>query len=465
MKKTVIILLLLLLTIHPFIITVFADVTAENSCNSLLAGKPLAGEESYSGTAKAVILFERNSQTLVYAHNPDERINPTGLVKLLTALIVLEEGNLEDVVTVNRSTLNSVSPGAVSAGLKAGEQILLQDLLYCVMVASANDAAAVAAEHVAGSQAAFVEKMNTRAATLGCQNTHFANVHGLQDDRQYSTARDLAIIVEEALKNDRFVQMFGVTGYTVPQTNMSGARQLSTTNYMMDTDSKYYDDRVIGGKPAAATSSDRSMICTAQEGDCQYLCVVISAKARMSGGAVKRYTNFDEAADLLDMGFEGFAIQQVLGTEQPLGMYPVSDGENHVVIGADREVFALLPVGFDSSQLQFQDVRQSQNLVAPLTAGTVVGTMQIYYGSILIGEVDLKARHDVALLGTTIIRDVEDDTTDGSVLGNLLKWVGIILLVLFVLAAVVLLVLRRVNRPHSQRREMRRRKTEERRQA
>ncbi len=442
MKKLGIILLALLLAIPFFPVT--AHGAADNSCHSLQAGKALAGEEAYGGTADAVILYERSSQTLVYAHNPDQRVNPTGLVKLLTALIVIEEGNLSDVVTVKRSTLNSVAVGAVSAGLKAGEEITLKDLLYCVMVYSANDAAAVMAEHVAGSQSAFLEKMNARAATLGCVNTHFVNVHGLQDERQYSTARDLAIIADEALKNEQFVQLFGLTSCTIPATNSSGTRQLSSKNYLMDPDSKYYDARVTGGKPAAATTSDRSVICTAQVENAQYLCVVISATARMSGGAVTRYTNFDEASDLLDMGFDGFAIQQVLGTEQPFGMYPVSGGENHVVVGPDAEVFALLPLKFDASQLVFRDVRDEQLLVAPLAAGTAVGTLQIFYGSILIGQVSLQARHAVAPSGTTI-RVENAGGAGGSLIGKILKWCGILLLALLVLAAATVVILRRIN--------------------
>ena len=409
MKKTGTFLLLLIYLFHLFTVMAYADESATGSCHTLMAGKSLAGDEIYTGTAKAVVLYELESQTLVYAHNPDVSINPTGLVKLLTALIVLEEGNLDDIVTVKRSTLNSISAGAVSAGLKSGEEITLRDLLYCVMVSSANDATAVMAEHVAGSQAAFVEKMNGRAATLGCENTYFTNVHGLEDEKQYSTARDLAIIVEEALKNEQFCHYFSVTNHTVEQTNSSAARKLTTTNYMMDTSSKYYDSRVTGGKPAAATSSDRSIICTAQDGNSRYLCVVISAKAKMSGSSVTRYTNFDEAQALLNMGFGGFAIQQVLGTQQPYGMFAVANGENHVVVGADREVYALLPLGFDANQLLLRDVRIAENLKAPLLAGTVVGKLQVYYRSILIGEVDLVGRHDVSSVGTTIQPDVPDD--------------------------------------------------------
>ena len=443
MKKTSIILLILLLVFQIYPVSVQASATG--GCHTLQADRALAGNERYTGSAKAVILYEMNTQTLVYAHNPDEAINPTGLIKLLSALIVLEEGNLDDVVTVKRSTLNSVGVGAVSAGLKAGEEITLRDLLYCVMVSSANDAAAVMAEHVAGTQADFVAKMNTRAATAGCVNTHFTNVHGLKDDRQRSTARDLAILTELALQNEQFREFFAVTQYTVPATNMSAARNLTTTNYLMDTSSKYYDERVTGGKPAAATTTDRSIICTAQSGEASYLCVVISAKARTSGSMVTRYTNFDEASKLFDFGFDGFAVQQVLGTQQPFDLYPVSEGENRVVVGPDAEVFALLPIEFEASKLQLVDTPDGQALRAPLAEGTTVGTLAIYYDSILIGQTNLLARHDVAAQGTTIqIPDDANGNRGGSFL-RLIKWVGIVLLIVGVSAVAVLIIVRRIN--------------------
>ena len=424
--------------------TLFANTALsasnEQGCHSLQAGQMLAAGEKYKGTASSVILYERNTQTMVFAHNPDQAINPTGLVKLLSALIVLEEGNLDDIVTVKRSTLNSVGVGSVSAGLKAGEELSLRDLLYCVMVSSANDAAAVMAEHVAGSQDAFVQKMNARAATLGCVNTHFTNVHGLKDDRQHSTARDMAIIIDEALKNPQFVQFFGTSSYVVPATNLSDARSLKTTNYMMDENRPYYDSRVTGGKPAAATTSDRSVACVAQTANCEYLVVVISAKAKMSGSAVSRYTNYDEASALLDLGFDKFSVQQVLGTAQPFGLYPVANGANHVVVGPDADVYALLPLDFDFSLLQLQDVRHEAALVAPLKEGTVVGSLEIYYDSVFISKVDILARHDVAVYSADDSMDITGDKPDANPIGSILKWAAVVAILTVVLVLAVLFI-------------------------
>lgn len=437
MKKYGVILLVLLFLLPAFHLQAFAETT-QIGCKTLQADRALT-EEAYTGTANAVILYELNTQTLVYAHNPDASVNPTGLTKLLTALIVLEEGNLDDVVTVKQSVLNMVSAGAKRIGLEAKDQLTVKDLLYCVMVSSANDAAVVLADHIAGSQKAFVELMNARAATLGCTNTFFVDVNGLEDDRQYSTARELAIITQEALKNPQFAELFGAVNYQLPET-VSCARDLTSTNSMMNPDSAQYDARVTGGKPSAAGSADRSMICTAETEEERYLCVVISVSDKNSNYA----GTFKEMRNLLNFGFDGFEIQQVMGTEQPFGLYAVAGGENDVVVGPDEALYALLPTEFDSAKLRFEDVADVQALHAPLDAGTSVGVLRIYYNETIIGQVNMLARHSVAAAGESIQTTDPTGSNDG-IFGRVLKWTGIVLLIVLSIAAAVLLILRRVN--------------------
>ena len=155
-----------------------------NGCVSLDAQKPLGGSEQMLDTAKSALLYGLDSGTLIYAWNPDLPVDPSGMNKLMTALVALENTNPDDVVIVSRTALNSVAIGSVSAGLKAGEEITMRDLLYCMMVGSANDAAAVIAEYVGYSQEEFVTMMNDRARELGCENTVFLNPTGLTQEGQ-----------------------------------------------------------------------------------------------------------------------------------------------------------------------------------------------------------------------------------------------------------------------------------------
>ncbi len=470
MKKFTVFTLIMafLLVCCPIQIFSAENAAVTSGCSTLFARVPLGGSEKKVETADAALLYELNSDTLVYAYNADERIDPTGLVKLLTALIALESGDLQEQVTVTRSALNTVAIGAVSARLQAGEILTLEDLLYCVMVASANDACAVIAEHIAGSQEAFAQLMNEKAVALGCTGSNFTNPHGLPDKNQYSTARDLAIITEAALENEVFSTMFSAKSYTVPATNTSLVRELKTTNHMMSsaTVKNQVDDRVTGGKPAAASTTDRSMICTAEVGGSRYLCVVMSSEGTVSadGYSVITYGCFEETRALLDFGFHSYAVRQVIDDSQIFAQHGVMDGENDVVLHASRDVFTVLPKDFSMDNLFFSEDVNISSLQAPVKQGDVLGSVQITYGTIVVGFCDLVAQNDVSLKGTTIrpAPPVQAEEVDTAVDLSFLKWIGLGAVCVVVISASVFVGLRvarsaRIRRMHRSRRRNRRR--------
>lgn len=427
------------------------SVAVTAGCRSVRAAMALGGSEKLAETADAVLLYELNTDTMVYTWNIDQRIDPTGMVKILTALVALEKGNLEDEVTVKRSTLNTVTIGAVSANLQAGEVIRLRDLLYCVMVASANDAAAVLAEHVGGTQAAFVEMMNEKARELGCTGSQFSNVHGLSGTQQYTTARDLAIITEAALENKLFAKMFCTASYTVPATNKSDERYIVTTNYMMsdETVKNQLDGRVTGGKTAAATLTDRSLICTAEVGSSRYLCIVMSAEGRVTddGFVVLHYGSFEETRAVLDYGFQNFAVRQVANTKQTFAQYHVTNGENDVAVKVTEDLYTVLPVDYDPEKLTFDTVMDAALLQAPIAADDRLGTLKVSYGNIVLGTFDLVAMHPVAENGTIIeeAERLEQEAPEPFDVKGLLIRVGMILVGILLVAAVVLVAIRVVH--------------------
>ena len=222
----------------------------ESSNFGVDAPRALAGPDELDLDAEALLLLELNSQTMVYAKNIDTRREPASLTKVMTCLLALEHGNLTDSITVSQEALDDLDPAGSSSGLMAGEVFTLEQLLYCLMIESANDAAPVIAEYVAGSEPAFVEMMNQKAAELGCTGTHFANTHGLHDEEHYTTARDLAKIMMAALEYEKFQEIYSADRYTLAATNLQEERILVTTNYLIDASitSDYYDERVIGGR-------------------------------------------------------------------------------------------------------------------------------------------------------------------------------------------------------------------------
>lgn len=433
-----------------------ASLAVSAGCVSLDGAVSLRDGEKLLDTAKAVILYELDSRTLVYAWNPDQRLDPSGMNKLMTALLALENGDPDAVVTVTRSALNSVAIGSVSAGLKSGEEITLRDLLYCMMVGSANDAAAVIAEHIGTSQEAFVGLMNQRALELGCENTQFMNANGLSHADQYSTARDLAKITEAALKNEFFVELFNAVSYTVPATNKSEERKIVTTNYLMsqETVKNQFDQRVTGGKTGALSTTDRSLISTAESGGRRYLSVVMSAQGTVTanGLSVKTFGSFEETRALLDHGFDNYSVRQVLGRDKVMGQFKVDGGENDVVGCPSEDMMVSMPKEIAPADVTYKAVVNS-GLSAPLQKGQVIGTVEVWYKNICVGQCDMIATHAVDKPGVNNIPlkpTAQEDAN--SALRTWLLIGGAVILGLVALGGGTLLVMRMVRQSQMKRR-------------
>lgn len=428
----------------------WGDASVSNGCKTLDAAVPLGTGENILDTAKSAFLYEVGTDTVLYTLNPDMQVYPASLVKLMTCLIALENGDPDDVVTVRQETLDTIPWDAAVIDLSAGEELTLRDLLYATMVSSANDAAAVAAEHIAGSQEAFVAQMNDRAAGLGCTNTHFANVHGLHDEQQYTTARDMARIMKEALKNEAFLEYFNEDYYVIEPTNMyDEQRPLFTSNYLMSTliAQEFYDDRVTGGKTGVTANDGWCLVSTAQDNGVSLLSIVMDAQSVYAedGYSVSVYGNLEDTATLIDYGFDNFQAVELIYRNQSLTQCPVINGENDVVLGAAGAASAAVPAGVGLDSLQRKYILYSGDLTAPLEKGAAVGTVQIWYNSICIAQCEMVTLSPVAVAAVTNQDSRQDAVTDegGSGMGNVLKIFGIVFLVilgvgvlLFVMAAI-----------------------------
>lgn len=438
------------------------DRSVTSGCHSPDAAVALSDSGKLAETAKAVILYERNSDTLLYAWNPDTQIYPSSMVKLMTALVALEQGDLKEKVTVTKRALSYVEIGSVSAGLQAGEELTLEDLLYCMMVASANDASTVIAEHIGGTQEGFLAMMNRRAAELGCTGTQFTNVHGLHDEGTYTTARDICRIVDAALENEVFRAMFTTVSYTVPKTNKSEPRQVWTTNYMLSKENKenvkkYYDERVTGGKTGATDEAGRCLVATAEGGGMELLSIVMGAEPEYEedGLALKRFGSFEETKALLDYALENYQYRQVFFHGQAVSQFPVENGANAVVACPAASASTVLPVDITQDKLTWIYGDATGHVVAPVEKGQALSTAQVWYGSKCLAQTDLVAMNGVPEWSAPVIPPMPEGSA-----GAIWKWVLIILSVLLglgVLGGFVVFLRRMILRAKQKARRRRRR--------
>ena len=173
--------------------------------------------EGIETASRSAIVMEASTGTILYQKNIDEPHYPASITKILTALIALKYGNMSDIVTFSKDAVYNTEGSSIARDV--GEQMTLEQCLYGMLLESANECAYAIAEHIAGSVDAFVDLMNQEAAALGCTNTHFSNPHGLPEETHYTSAHDMALIAQEAWKNETFRIITGTRRYEIPPTN------------------------------------------------------------------------------------------------------------------------------------------------------------------------------------------------------------------------------------------------------
>ena len=438
------------------------DGSVTNGCRTVDGQMPLWGKNKILHASGAAMLYEINSDTMVYSWNADESKSPASLVKIMTCLVAVEKGNIADTITISERSFEALPSYAHTLELKVGEIVTLEQMLYCMMVGSANDAAAVIATHIGGSEAAFVAMMNQKAKDIGCTGTNFTNSTGIGHSDQYTTARDMVKIVKYAIQNELFFEFFSATLYTLKKTNMSEARQVTTSNYLMTPGMiAFYDSRVTGGRTGITDDQKRCLIATAEKGELKYIAVVLEAVPTYNkrGTSITNFGSYEEIRELLNKGFADHHIVQVLREDEILRQYSVLNGANHLVVGPTESVITVLPSKATTANLTVRYVNGSEVLTAPVQKGDTVATVQLWYGNVCIAQSPVTARNSVEVY----VAEDEDDSpianADG--LTKALVIVGIILGVLLSIAAVMYLaqVFRRLNMraQHRRRRKSRRR--------
>lgn len=420
--------------------SVTGDASVVAGCHTIDGASALIPQEELELDLKAALMYEMNSGTLLYTMNPDEKMYPASVTKVMTCLVAMEKGNLEDVLTVSREVVYSRDPAGSNVDLKVEEKMTLKELLYCLMVASANDAASTISEYIAGSEEAFVELMNEKAAELGCTNTHFANPHGLHDENHYTCARDLAKIMMAALEYDIFNEIYSTKTYEVPATNKSEARQLVSTNYMIEQSQveHYYDKRVIGGKTGFTTPAGRCFVGVSESGEMKVLTVALGGSTGNNQYGALVYGSFEGTGDMIDYAFGRLAVGQVLTPEAIMKSIPVEGGENDTQAVVMESVDAVIPQDVPASQLEYEYVLDSDTLTAPVEAGAPVGYVRVWYQSKCLAQKELYT--SIASPVKTVLR-VSDPALSNPEAAEQTDLVQLILTVIVVILVLIVILL------------------------
>lgn len=283
-----------------FSLTLSLLLSALTPISSAAAEDEILGLEAAPAiSADAAILIERSTGTILYAKNAEKSEYPASTTKIMTALLTLENSAGDEIVDFSKTAIYALTPGASHIGMTVGETLSVYDCLYGLLLPSANEVANALAEHVSGSMTDFVELMNTRAKELGCTNTHFANPNGLHDTNHTTCAHDLALIFQACLSTPDFIRIDSTKTYVIAPTNLVDEnRPMKTTHKMLQTDSEYYDDRVICGKTGHTPEAGGCLISYAESGGMGLICVILGAE---------QPNEYTDTKALFDYGFSSFS--------------------------------------------------------------------------------------------------------------------------------------------------------------
>jgi D-alanyl-D-alanine carboxypeptidase len=234
-------------------------------------------------TALSSLIVNTTTKNVIYANNVYERIYPASLTKIVTALVVLENANLSDTVTVSYKASHITESGAKLCGFKEGDKINLEDLLNAFLIYSGNDAGIAIAEHVAGTEEEFAKLMNEAAKKVGAVHSNFVNSHGLHNDNHYTTAYDLYLIFNELIKYEKFVSIINTKDYTLKYMDINNnekTKEFSTTNrYLKETEATPDGLTVVGGKTGTTFKAGNCLILYSKDGKGEsYISLILRAE-------------------------------------------------------------------------------------------------------------------------------------------------------------------------------------------
>ncbi|MBH1941947.1 D-alanyl-D-alanine carboxypeptidase [Mobilitalea sibirica] len=337
--------------------------------------------------AEAAIVMEASTGLILYEKNIHQTYYPASITKIMTALIALENSSLGEVVTFSRDAIFEVELDSSRIGIDVGEQLTMQQCLYAILLASANEVTYAIAEHVAGSIPAFAEMMNEKAESLGCKNTNFTNPHGLPDSEHITTAYDMALITREAMKNETFRKITGTRTYQIPPTNIQPETRYLRNHHRFILKQDYTYDGAIGGKTGYTSKARYTLASVAKRGDLELITVVLK-----DDSFAHQYTDTQK---LFDYGFDNFSIYSIADLENTNVVHesPFFTRYNHLLnksddtISTDEKGYLILP-----NTASFEDAKKEVSFYPAAKErenDTIIGTISYSYHNKYVGGADI----------------------------------------------------------------------------
>lgn len=353
-KKTIyyfISILILICNLTISIVPVHAEPTSAEEAIEAHKALPISSNEIENWPegpvigAESACLLDVETGTILYDKNMDMAEYPASTTKVMTCLLAAENCSMDEIVTFSKEAVFGIEPDSSNVGMDVGQSITMEEAIYCIMLASANEVASAVAEHVGGDIDSFAEMMNKKAAELGCTNTHFVNANGLHNDEHYTTAHDLALITAEYFKNEQLRKIASTTYYEVEATPTQPDSFGIANHHKMLPGKPYEYEYIIGGKTGYTNRARQTLVsCAEKDG-------MMLVTAVMRDEAPYQYT---DTRDLFNYGFENFKKYEI--------------AENETRYNVDNANFFHTNNNLFGNTRTFFTVKEGNNIILPITA-------------------------------------------------------------------------------------------------
>ena len=377
--------------------------------------------------SESAVLIDASSGTILAQKNADKKMYPASLTKIMTAILAIELGELTDVITVDDDTPFEIEGSHIA--LEPGEILTLKDLLYALMLPSANDAASVIAKHYGGSLENFVKMMNQKAKELGAYNTNFTNPHGLHDTNHYSTAADLALITKYTMENDTFRKIVSTTKYEIQTTNKKDEPRYFTTLNKLIYNTSYnqiyvdgayispYYEYATGAKTGYTPQAGNCLVATAKKDGTELIAVT------MKGISLEMY---QDAHNLFNYGFEEYESATLVGKNTFIKNIKIPNGDSkEISLITESDLTALI------KKDTLDDIKSNvyiDDITLPIEKNSVIGKIEYTLDNKVIGAVNL--------ISPISVKSTAQEG-QGNILLSIVKFIGF--LILFAAVSILLL--------------------------
>lgn len=363
-------------------------------------------EPNFKIYSDGAVLMDSNTGKVLAGKDINKKVYPASTTKILTAIIAIENCELDEQMTASRNAVMSIPSGYSNAGIQVGETLSFQDLLDMFLIHSANEIGFIFAEHISGSVENFADLMNQKAAELGCTNTHFTNPSGIHDVNHYTTAYDMALIARYCMKNETFRETVSKTSCKVAATDKYQERYFKNTNDLIDSSSRYYYQYAIGVKTGFTTQAKNCLIGASLKDGVELITVALGAEATDDG----RSGRYMDTISLFDYGFANYKFQEIATANNVMKeiIIPNATKETeNLSLLLKNSISTTVPTDFDITTLN-PSITLNDDITAPIAEGTVLGKISynidgIEYTSELIASHNVEKSKILLIIGQIIL--------------------------------------------------------------